>query len=227
MPAYGFTIFLLLTPLLTTAQEQKRFVFPTDTYGEVVLQLTLATDDIAAARYHADDWYRTPVDSNNPEARYIQHVRGMFAESKPRLRAVYQIFERTLPGVPTTTFDELLVAFVQSIPYGTIPDRLDGQATHGLFPPLVVLREGYGDCDSKSLLLAALVTHRHPVLYLINDRHVFVGLPGNPAPGQHYVTIDAQTWLLCEMTDRWGIGNLPPESIADIARGGYQYILLK
>ncbi len=46
--------------------------------------------------------------------------------------------------------------FIQSIPYETIPGLADGKDRCGMRTPLITLLKG-GDCDSKSVLMAALI----------------------------------------------------------------------
>ena len=47
-----------------------------------------------------------------------------------------------------------MLSFVQHIPYKLPPNQYKGRFINSFFIPLVVLYEQYGDCDSKSLLLA-------------------------------------------------------------------------
>ena len=46
--------------------------------------------------------------------------------------------------------------FIQSIPYETVPELADGKDRCGMRTPLITLLKG-GDCDSKSVLMAALI----------------------------------------------------------------------
>jgi hypothetical protein len=100
-------------------------------------------------------------DTGNPYAR-----KGK--DHGVRIIDYKQIFQRNLgyfgkitqtliksAGVPQGK-DPLLpfLSFVQNIPYKLPPPRYKGRFINSFFIPLVVLGEQYGDCDSKSLLLA-------------------------------------------------------------------------
>ena len=227
MTKFYILLLWLTTPIVLSGQLQREYRFNTPLHGKVVLRLHLAANDLAAVRFGDPTWFQHRKGSGTSDENYLLHVRGLFAASKPRMHPIYHVFDQALPAVPDRDFDALVVAFVQSIPYGLIPTRLHGENTHGIFPPLILLREGYGDCDSKSILLATLLTQRHPVLYLVGDSHVFIGLPGQPRTGEQYVEVEGQTWLLCETTDEWPIGRLPDKMVEAIDRGRYQYIILK
>ncbi|NNE42931.1 MAG: hypothetical protein HKN12_01870 [Gemmatimonadetes bacterium] len=128
-------------------------------------------------------------------------------------------------------FLRLTSSFVQSIEY-SIPEAVrhtsTGEAvnTFGIATPIEVLRNKWGDCDSKSLLFAALLrnTSRQRVVFLIGNDHLFVGVRGVPRRGDHYVERSGVRYILIELTDRWPIGRLPDDLWRAVGRNRYQIV---
>ncbi len=86
--------------------------------------------------------------------------------------------ERDAYRMDQDEYAELLAVFVQSIPYESQDE------TSPRFPVETYV-EGIGDCDDKSLLLAALLGregYRTALLYFEPERHMAVGV-GCPGPG--------------------------------------------
>jgi hypothetical protein len=90
-----------------------------------------------------------------------------------------------------------LLLFVQTIPY----DRLEDRSTDaGFLPPLVLLAENRGDCDSKSVAFAALAHLLYPdlaVSLVLVPRHAFLAL-GLQAAGDRTLRYAGRTWVLAE-----------------------------
>ena len=118
-----------------------------------------------------------------------------------------------------------VLSFVQSIPYSTLESRITSSGA-GFNPPLQVLWENQGDCDSKMTLTAALLRALMPridmtLIYI--DGHAFIGID---IPGQaNEVTIEHNEvkYLLAEPTGPTllPLGTLAPESELAINQGHY------
>jgi hypothetical protein len=165
------------------------------------------------------------------DQNYIAIVKGLFAQGKPRMRFVFDAFSKALPNVSESYFLQTLVAFVQSprsLPYGIPPMKYRGVNTDELFPPIIALVEGYGDCDTRSLLFACIASHRFKVIFLVGSTHAFVGVAvASPAKGEEFVEISGRKFVLFETTAPWGFGVLPASSRSDINKGKYYYIELE
>ena len=186
------------------------FVLPTGKRAKLTLEYERSALRAVAPPY-ADD--------------YGSWFREMHTAYEPQLRYVYETIRREVDH-ERYDLDEVVLRIVQQIPYEYIPDTYRGRPAYGIFPPLVTLYENYGDCDSKSLLLASLLTHEHPVLLLFGEQHALVGLPGDPRPGDHWVRVAGRTWLLCETTSVGPIGRVGPGTWQDIQEGKYEALLL-
>lgn len=95
---------------------------------------------------------------------------------------------------------ELITAFVQAIPYEHHPN-----GTPPKFP-VETVAEGTGDCDDKSLLLAALLSRSGydvALLDFVNDSHMAVGIAGD-----HHV-FGSTGYAYIETTEIGFIGYVP------------------
>jgi len=118
-----------------------------------------------------------------------------------------------------------VLGFVQSIPYSTLESRLTSSGA-GFNPPLRVLWENQGDCDSKMTLTAALLRALMPRIEMVLiyiDGHAFIGINIPAEAGE--VTIEHQGihYLLAEPTGPalLPLGKLAPESELAINQGHY------
>ena len=70
------------------------------------------------------------------------------------------------------------LAFVQDIPYGVPPDYTkDNKYVNGIAPPPKILRDGYGDCDSKSVFFAGIMCYLispDDIILAKEPNHMFV-----------------------------------------------------
>jgi hypothetical protein len=108
---------------------------------------------------------------------------------------------------------ELAMKFVQDIPYG-VP-QLDESERYfgGLLTPPEVLLYRYGDCDSKSVLFAGILSYMidpDDIVFLRCPDHVLTGISGEPEAGQFFVVglEDGKKYILAETAGpgrvRWG-----------------------
>ena len=118
-----------------------------------------------------------------------------------------------------------VLAFVQSIPYSTLESRLTSSGA-GFNPPLQVLWENQGDCDSKMTLTAALLRALMPRIKMVLiyiDNHAFIGINIPVKPGEISIMHNNVNYLLAEPTGPalLALGTLAPESELAINQGHY------
>lgn len=73
----------------------------------------------------------------------------------------------------------LIMRFLQDIPYGVPPSNYNNRFIMGLFPPSELLKSTWGDCDSKSLLMATLLSLDNKY----NDKLAIIQVPGHALLG--------------------------------------------
>ena len=111
-----------------------------------------------------------------------------------------------------------VIAMVQTSLFYRIPPSTEGQRkTGGVLPPLQTLTLGWGDCDTKTALMASILMNWDQM------RAVGVGLPGHyllgirrtPGRGDAYVEYEESTYVLVEPAGpAWlPMGSVSPETL--------------
>jgi hypothetical protein len=103
--------------------------------------------------------------------------------------------------------------FVQAIPYD---DLIDPRTTGGIefAPPPAMVKLNRGDCDSKTVALAAILRTLTParrLLFVTLPQHVALAVDLPPREGDATVVYGGRTWLMLEPT---GPAVVPPGQIA-------------
>lgn len=96
---------------------------------------------------------------------------------------------------------EYLLPWVQSLPYVAMANRF-ANPTLEFRPPLAVLQQHGGDCDSKAALMATILRAVHPdlplaMVYLPEHAMLAVQLPH--ASGERYVNLQGRRMLLVDV----------------------------
>jgi len=130
---------------------------------------------------------------------------------------------RSLVGLAGTAYSrdkysllDFVLCFVQAIPYVVPPDRLGDRKIATYFTPPEVLFYGFGDCDSKCVLLAALWRNIYPdpLIFILLPEHAAIGISGvrlNRAVARTsydtHIDHQGKEYLVCEPA---GPALLPP-----------------
>lgn len=120
---------------------------------------------------------------------------------------------------------DYVLSFVQSIPYSTLESRMTSSGA-GFNPPLKLLWENQGDCDSKMTLTAALLRALMPrieMAFIYIEGHAFVGINVPAQAGEVSIEHEGINYLLAEPTGPalLPLGKLAPESELAINQGHY------
>lgn len=165
-----------------------------------------------------EDYYRSrAVAWRDTDAGRRLHVDvpRIVERNRPRLRALAGEFDRlgTARGYGPDETLGAMITFVQSaLLYQRPPDEEDGRDILGFFPPPRALQEGFGDCDTKSALLASILTN-FPGTRMIGvhvPRHYLVGIARLPRPGDAFIEYQGEPFVLIEPS---GPARLPPGQI--------------
>ncbi len=118
-----------------------------------------------------------------------------------------------------------VLGFVQSIPYSKLESRLTSSGA-GFNPPLKLLWENQGDCDSKMTLTAALLRALMPrikMVFIYIEGHAFIGINIKANPDEVSISYDNISYLLAEPTGPalLPLGILSQESELAITQGHY------
>lgn len=130
----------------------------------------------------------------------------------------------------------IFLSFVQHIRYQQPPNRYKGRFINSFFVPLVCLDEQYGDCDSKSLLLAVFLGTRpgfkqKTAMVLIRGpgiAHAVLAVNRKPLPGM-FRLFDMKTgfYVPVETTKPgWYVGFLSRRLIETMKSGYFSVVEL-
>jgi hypothetical protein len=174
----------------------------------------------ALERYLQDNYYNYFYSHLGQKAIKPDHLRYI-SENKAALLPIAQaVYEKLSTNSETRAYVSLVLSWVQSIPYHELENRLDSNGA-GYLPPLSVVANNQGDCDSKTVLMASLVRSLLPdtkmtMVYLPN--HALLGIVLPFVSGEQTITIDGFEYLLMEPTGPAKI------ALGDIAARSGNYI---
>ncbi|MFA3791689.1 hypothetical protein AB6T38_11270 [Aliiglaciecola sp. SL4] len=156
--------------------------------------------------------------------RYIQQSRAFL------LPAAQAIYEQLDEGTDTRAYVNLMLGWIQSIPYNQLTSRVDANGA-GFFTPLEVLNNNKGDCDSKATLTASLMRSLLPdlsmaMIYLPN--HALLAVNLGERPNEKSINIRGAQHVLIEPTGPGlvGIGEISDETARHIANGSYKVVMI-
>lgn len=163
------------------------------------------------------------------QAIVVDHQRVMH-DSLPDLLPVATAWHHKLANVSSRQSLAALSSWIQQIPYQDLSDRQQSSGA-SFSPPLKLLQEHRGDCDSKAVLLAALLRMLLPdvklaMIYLPQHAVLAVQLPTTAA--DMTVTIDGRDYLLVDATGPALLtpGQISPQYRIYTDNGQFAYQLL-
>lgn len=113
---------------------------------------------------------------------------------------------------------EAAVALVQTgLEYRQPDDVENGRQTLGFYTPARALEQGFGDCDTKSALLAAILADlgQSGIVGVRVPGHYLLGVRREPKPGDAFVTWEGRRYVLIEAA---GPAHRPPGQVSDRTR---------
>jgi hypothetical protein len=122
--------------------------------------------------------------------------------------------------------------FVQSITYDKPPFYYNNKFINSFFPPLICLYEQFGDCDSKSVLLAVFLTCRNQkektALAFINSqgmKHSILLVKRTPNPGMSALFIKGSGYYipLEASAPGWAPGFVNPRIWDALRTGNFRF----
>ena len=87
----------------------------------------------------------------NQSAIKPDHLRYISESVKPLVSVSQAFYEKVASESDSRAYFSLILSWLQSIPYDTLEDRVVSNGS-GYAPPISVLMQNLGDCDSKAVL---------------------------------------------------------------------------
>lgn len=148
--------------------------------------------------------------------RLYVDIPAVVERNRARVRDLAREFDRVATARkygPDETLGAMLTFVQSALPYQRPPKQEGERDILGFYPPPRTLEAGFGDCDSKSALLAAILTN-FPGTRMIGihvPRHYLVGIARVPRSGDAFIEFRGEPFVLMEPS---GPGRLPPGMIA-------------
>ena len=148
--------------------------------------------------------------------RLYVDIPAVVERNRGRVRELAREFDRIATARkygPDETLGAVLTFVQSALPYQRPPKQEGERDILGFYPPPRTLEAGFGDCDSKSALLAAILTN-FPGTRMIGvhvPRHYLVGIARVPRSGDAFIEYRGEPFVLIEPS---GPGRLPPGMIA-------------
>jgi len=182
--------------------------------NEVKVEL-LALQKMFTEKYLKKTHYQAFTNYDGKQALKPDHV--VFAAlSADDLKPLKALILETVSIQNIRQVTNYILGFVQSIPYSTLDSRIESSGA-GYNPPLKLLWENQGDCDSKVTLTAALLRTLMPrikMTLVFIDNHALIGIDVNAKHDELTITENGTTYLLAEPT---GSALLPLGTLSNIS----------
>ena len=134
------------------------------------------------------------------------------------LEPVTQAIRESISVKKPRVLINFVLSWLQSIPYSTLESRTESSGL-GYYPPIRVIAQNIGDCDSKMTLMSAIIKKIYPrlsqsLIYL--PKHALIGFQLPILKSDKYTTIDGLNYILAEPV---GPAKHPLSEIADSSVG--------
>lgn len=143
--------------------------------------------------------FQTHLGEEGVKHDHVQYLQDSIALLMPVAQAIYAKLES---GTDARDYVNLLLGWIQSIPYDTLENRMVSNGA-GYSSPLQVLLNNQGDCDSKTVLLATLMRALLPqismqMVFLPNHALLAANLPHRD--NERIIEINKMRFMLLEPT---------------------------
>ncbi len=191
---------------------------------EVQEQLREAQQQAFSDYLHSHYYTRfvTPYREQAVKPDHLRYIRESITPLIPLSQAFY---EQVSEDSDARAYLNLLLGWVQSIPYDALNGRTGGNGS-GFSPPLTLLTQNKGDCDSKAVLTAAATRAflpDTPMVLVLLRAHAVLGLALTPLPGDTRITVNNTQYVMFDPTGPalQPFGQVSPETQRELASGLY------
>jgi hypothetical protein len=172
----------------------------------------------ALDQYLQDNYYSHFRSHLRQKAIKPDHLRYIAENNAALLPIAQAVYDKLPTNSETRTYVNLVLSWVQSIPYNELQNRLTSNGA-GYLPPLSVVANNHGDCDSKTVLMASLVRSLLPeakMAMIFLPKHALLGIALPFRTDEQTLKIDGIDYLLMEPT---GPAKTPLGEIANLSAG--------
>ncbi|NMH60355.1 hypothetical protein [Alteromonas ponticola] len=179
----------------------------------------------AYSEYLYEHYYTKFITPLNEQAVKPDHVRYIVETTEALIPLSQAFYEKLIEDSDAREYFNLLLSWVQSIPYDALEDRT-GSNGSGFSPPAQVLSQNKGDCDSKTVITAAIVRAFLPttaMVMVLLPEHALLGVALPPKGNELTVMDKGTTYILMEPTGPalLPFGQVAPTTRQVLANGQY------
>ena len=177
-------------------------------------------------RYLQEHYFTRFTTLFNQRAIKPDHVRYVAESVKPLIAASQAFYEKVASQSDSRAYFSLLLSWLQSIPYDTLEDRVVSNGS-GYAPPVSVLMQNLGDCDSKAVLASSMVRAFLPstkMIMVFLPNHALLGIALTPMADDRTIEHEGDTYVLYDPTGPALIpfGQVSEDTERHIVTGRYQ-----
>lgn len=216
---------------VTVSLKGEGFLIATEGPDEAVLaQHAAALKDVqqqAQQAYLKQQFYQPTAAATPNVLAYMPDYPTLAARYAPALAPVGAAIRAQTQGLPKRAVVNFALSFLQSIPYDTLQDSRTSNGA-GFQTPHGLLARNQGDCDTKSVALAALLRGMFPDLPLMMvyvEQHALLAV-GLPQGGNDYaLQLPDGVFVLADATGPalLPLGQTSAEVTAQLAKGVSSY----
>ena len=156
-----------------------------------------ALDDYLTERYFQH--YKTPLLQKAIKPDHIRYIEESTLPLIPLAQSLYDIVDEQSNA---RSYLNLLLSWAQTIPYDELTNRISSYGS-GFSPPLAVLNQNLGDCDSKSVLTASLIRAFLPnnsMRLVLLRNHALLAIAISPLAKDTTMMIEGIPFILLDPT---------------------------
>jgi hypothetical protein len=153
-------------------------------------------------RYYRERKLRMRFDSGGRPRLFVD-IPAVVRRNREHVRPVANALQQLggERGSDSQWIFEAAVALVQSgLEYRKPSSQENGRQILGFYTPPRALEQGYGDCDTKSALLASILQNLSgsKIIGVHVPRHYLLGIARAPQPGEAFLEYQGQPYVLLE-----------------------------
>ena len=165
--------------------------------------------------------YRTRL---NEKAIKPDHQRYVSESTRALIPLSQALYEKLDASSDAREYIDLMLGWLQTIPYSTLTDRVTTNGS-GFLPPITLLNSNKGDSDSKTVLAASIIRAflpNVPMRMVFLRNHALLGVNLTVGPGDESIVIDGLSYVLLEPTGpQMPLGEVGEQSYLAIRQGAF------
>lgn len=174
------------------------------------------------------EYFKERYYNYNSKENSVRPAHGVIAKRYvTAMRPVARALQADMNGNDSRDVTNHVLNFIQSIPYDTLEDMRTTNGA-GFQTPYGVIHANKGDCDSKSVMFAAIMRNLYPyarIIVVYVPGHALVGFDYPKGKDDYAIHVDGTTFVLAEPVGPKNskLGEISPKALSVMRRGAYSF----